>query len=161
LDLQNPRAGETEKPYERTDRGRSCATPQRKKRPSERHDNSVNGTAQRETPHVGIFWVAQTTAGEARLLGAGCPMGRGDCLTYGVGHYGTWAHVRSSCSKLFGEVKGVKTGRTARAFMLASSFGLAGIRAPLLTLSAVLPSGSARQVREASRNPMRGVLISP
>jgi hypothetical protein len=49
--------------------------------------------------------------------------------------------VRSSCSKLFGEVKGVKTGRTARAFMLASSFGLAGIRAPLLTLSAVLPSG--------------------
>jgi hypothetical protein len=54
----------------------------------------VNGTAQRETPHVGIFWVAQTTAGEARLLGAGCPMGRGDCLTYGVGHYGTWAQWR-------------------------------------------------------------------
>jgi len=31
-------------------------------------------TAQRETPHVGIFWVAQTPDGEVRLLAAGCPL---------------------------------------------------------------------------------------
>ena len=52
----------------------------------------------RETPHLGIFWVAQTTAGEARLLTAGCPPDQaepyGDCLTYGPGHYETWAHWR-------------------------------------------------------------------
>ena len=47
----------------------------------------MNGTAQRETPHVGIFWLAQTTEGEARLLAAGCQLDQaepyGDCLTYG------------------------------------------------------------------------------
>ena len=56
----------------------------------------MNGTAQRETPHVGIFWVAQTTDGGARLLTAGCPLDQaepyGDCLTYG--HHETWAHWR-------------------------------------------------------------------
>ena len=64
----------------------------------ERHGDSVNGTAQRETPHVGIFWVVQTTDGAARLLAAGCPLDRaepyGDCLTYGPGHYETWAEWR-------------------------------------------------------------------
>jgi hypothetical protein len=58
----------------------------------------VNGTAQRETPHVRIFWVVQTTDGAARLLDAGCPLDRaepyGDCLTYGPGHYETWAEWR-------------------------------------------------------------------
>jgi hypothetical protein len=51
-----------------------------------------------ETPHVGIFWLAQTMAGEARLLAAGCPLDHaepyGDCLTYGPGHYETWAQWR-------------------------------------------------------------------
>jgi hypothetical protein len=58
----------------------------------------MTGTAQRETPHVGIFWLVQTTEGEARLLAAGCPLDQaepyGDCLTYGPGHYDTWAHWR-------------------------------------------------------------------
>ena len=56
----------------------------------------MNKSAQRETPHVGIFWVVQTTAGEAHLFAAGCPLDKaepyGDCLTYGPGHYETWAH---------------------------------------------------------------------
>jgi hypothetical protein len=58
----------------------------------------MNATAQRETPHVGIFWLAQSTYGEARLLTAGCPLDQaepyGDCLTYGPGHYETWAQWR-------------------------------------------------------------------
>jgi len=56
----------------------------------------VNGTAQRETPHVGIFWVAQTSNDEATLLAAGCPLDQayGACLTYGPGHYETWAQWR-------------------------------------------------------------------
>ena len=58
----------------------------------------MTGTAQRETPEVGIFWLVQTTEGEARLLAAGCPLHQaepyGDCLTYGPGHYETWAHWR-------------------------------------------------------------------
>jgi hypothetical protein len=52
-------------------------------------------TAQRETPHVGISWLVQTAEDEARLLAAGCPLDQaepyGDCLTYGPGHYETWA----------------------------------------------------------------------
>ena len=51
----------------------------------------MTGMAQRETPHVGIFWVVQTSNGEARLLTAGCPLNQaepyGNCLTYGPGHY--------------------------------------------------------------------------
>ena len=58
----------------------------------------MNESAQHETPHVGIFWVVQTTDGEARLLAAGCPIDQaesyGDCLTYGPGHYETWAQWR-------------------------------------------------------------------
>jgi hypothetical protein len=58
----------------------------------------MTGTAQRETPQVGIFWLAQTTEGKARLLAAGCPLDQaepyGDCLTYGPGHYETWDHWR-------------------------------------------------------------------
>jgi hypothetical protein len=58
----------------------------------------MTGTAQRETPQVAIFWVVQATEGEARLLAAGCPLGQaepyGNCLTYGPGHYETWAHWR-------------------------------------------------------------------
>jgi hypothetical protein len=58
----------------------------------------VSGTAQRETPHVEIFWLAQSTEGEARLLAAGCQLDQaepyGDCLTYGPGHYETWAQWR-------------------------------------------------------------------
>jgi hypothetical protein len=58
----------------------------------------VNESAQHETPHVGIFWVAQTSIGETRLLAAGCPLDQaepyGNCLTYGPGHYETWAHWR-------------------------------------------------------------------
>jgi hypothetical protein len=42
--------------------------------------------------------VVQTPDGEARLLAAGCPLDQaepyGDCLTYGPGHYETWAHWR-------------------------------------------------------------------
>jgi hypothetical protein len=48
--------------------------------------------------HLGIFWVVQTPDGEARLLVAGCPLDQaepyGDCLTYGTGHYETWAQWR-------------------------------------------------------------------
>jgi hypothetical protein len=67
-------------------------------RPSEWHGDNMTGTARRETPQVGIFWLMQTTEGETRLLTAGCPLGQaepyGDCLTYGSGHYETWAHWR-------------------------------------------------------------------
>jgi hypothetical protein len=60
-------------------------------RPRERQDDSVNELAQRETPHVGIFWLTQTPDGDARLLTAGCPLDQaepyGDCLTYDPGHY--------------------------------------------------------------------------
>jgi len=59
---------------------------------------SVNETAQRETPLVGIFWLVQTSNGETRLLAAGCPLDQaepyGDCLTYSPGHYETWARWR-------------------------------------------------------------------
>jgi hypothetical protein len=58
----------------------------------------MSGTAQREAPHVGIFWVVQTPEAEPRLLAAGCPLDQaepyGDCLTYGPGHYETWAQWR-------------------------------------------------------------------
>ncbi len=58
----------------------------------------MTGTAQRETPQVAIFWLVQATEGEARLLTAGCSLDQaepyGDCLTYGPGHYETWAHWR-------------------------------------------------------------------
>jgi hypothetical protein len=67
----------------------------------EKQDHSVNGSAQRETPHVGIFWLVQTPNGDAKLLTAGCPLDQaepyGDCLTYGPGHYETWARWR--CDK--------------------------------------------------------------
>jgi hypothetical protein len=55
-------------------------------------------TAQRETPHVGIIWLVQTSNGEAKLLTAGCLLDQaepyGDCLTYSPGHYKTWAQWR-------------------------------------------------------------------
>ena len=58
----------------------------------------MTGTAQRETPQVAIFWLVQATEGAARLLTAGCPLDQaepyGNCLTYGPGHYETWAHWR-------------------------------------------------------------------
>ncbi len=58
----------------------------------------MSGTAPGETPHVGIFWLVQTSNGKARLLAAGCPLDQaepyGDCLTYGPGHYETWDHWR-------------------------------------------------------------------
>jgi hypothetical protein len=58
----------------------------------------MSGTAQRATPHVGIFWAVQTSNGEARLVAAGCPLDQaepyGDCLTYGPGHYETWTRWR-------------------------------------------------------------------
>jgi hypothetical protein len=64
----------------------------------ERPADGMNETAQYETPHVGIFWVVQTTGGKARLRTAGCPLEQaepyGDCLTYGPGHYETWEHWR-------------------------------------------------------------------
>jgi hypothetical protein len=54
--------------------------------------------AQRETPHLGIFWLVQAPNGEMTLLAAGCPLDQaepyGDCLTYGPGHYETWTHWR-------------------------------------------------------------------
>jgi hypothetical protein len=54
--------------------------------------------AQRATPHVGIFWLVQPSNGETRLLAAGCPLDQaepyGNCLTYGPGHYETWAQWR-------------------------------------------------------------------
>jgi hypothetical protein len=65
----------------------------------------MSGTAQREAPHVGIFWVVQTPEAEPRLLAAGCPLDQaepyGDCLTYGPGHYETWTHWRRSSSPWF------------------------------------------------------------
>ena len=58
----------------------------------------MNEPAQRETAHVGIFWLVQTSNDEARLLAAGGPLDQaelyGDCLTYGPGHYETWDHWR-------------------------------------------------------------------
>jgi hypothetical protein len=67
-------------------------------RPRERHGDNMTGTAQHETPQLGIFWLGQTSDGEARLLAAGCPLDQaepyGDCLTYGPGHYEIWAHWR-------------------------------------------------------------------
>jgi hypothetical protein len=58
----------------------------------------MSGTAQREMPHVGIFWLVQSWNGEARLLTAGCPLDQaepyGECLTFGPGHYETWTHWR-------------------------------------------------------------------
>jgi hypothetical protein len=41
--------------------------------PRGRHGDSMTGTAQCEMPHIGIFWLVQTTEGEATLLAAGCP----------------------------------------------------------------------------------------
>jgi len=82
----------------------------------------VNKSAQRETPHVGIFWVVQATEGEARLLAADCPIDQaepyGDCLTYDQGHYETWAHWRRDrtvdppCAASRGRTN-TKTGRAA------------------------------------------------
>ena len=58
----------------------------------------MTGMAQRETPHVGIFWLVQASNGEMTLLAAGCPLDQaepyGDCLTYGPGHYDSWAQWR-------------------------------------------------------------------
>jgi hypothetical protein len=58
----------------------------------------MTGTPSGETPHVGIFWLVQTSDGETRLLASGCPLDQaepyGDCLTYAPGHYETWAHWR-------------------------------------------------------------------
>jgi hypothetical protein len=58
----------------------------------------MTAIAQRESPHLGIFWLVQATEDEARLLAAGCPLDQaepyGDCLTYGPGHYETWAQWR-------------------------------------------------------------------
>jgi hypothetical protein len=58
----------------------------------------MSGTGQSETPHVGIFWLVQTSNGEPTLLAAGCPLdlaeAYGDCLTYSPGHYETWDHWR-------------------------------------------------------------------
>jgi hypothetical protein len=69
-----------------------------KTRPGERQRDSVNEKTQPETPQVGIFWVVQMADGKARLLAAGCPLDQaelyGDYLTYGPGHYKTWAQWR-------------------------------------------------------------------
>jgi len=75
-----------------------------RKTASQRHNAATRKThrmtaiAQRERPHLGIFWVAQTSYDEARLLAAGCPLDQaepyGNCLTYGPGHYETWAQWR-------------------------------------------------------------------
>jgi hypothetical protein len=58
----------------------------------------MTAIAQRETPHLGIFWLVQPSNGDARLLAAACPLDQadayGDCLTYGPGHYETWAQWR-------------------------------------------------------------------
>jgi hypothetical protein len=65
---------------------------------SEKQEDGVNEPAQRETPHLGIFWFVQTPDGEARLLAADCPLDQaepyGDCLTYSLGHYETWSQWR-------------------------------------------------------------------
>jgi hypothetical protein len=67
-------------------------------RPRERQGDNMTGTAQRETPQVAIFWLVQATEGEAKLLAAGCLLDQaepyGTCLTYGPGHYETWARWR-------------------------------------------------------------------
>ncbi|MGC2224010.1 MAG: hypothetical protein WA624_17505 [Methylocella sp.] len=56
----------------------------------------MTAIAQRETPQVAIFWLVQAPEGD--LLAAGCPLDQaepyGNCLTYGPGHYETWAHWR-------------------------------------------------------------------
>jgi hypothetical protein len=58
----------------------------------------MNEKTPSETPRVGIFWLVQTSDGDARLLTASCPLYQaepyGDCFTYGPGHYETWAHWR-------------------------------------------------------------------
>jgi hypothetical protein len=58
----------------------------------------MTAIAPRGTPHVGIFWLVQTLKGETRLLAATCPLDQaepyGNCLTYGPGHFETWAHWR-------------------------------------------------------------------
>jgi hypothetical protein len=58
----------------------------------------VSEKTPREMPQLGIFWLVQMSNGEARLLAAGCPLDQaepyGDCLTYGPGHYETWAQWR-------------------------------------------------------------------
>jgi hypothetical protein len=41
---------------------------------SERQDDFMAATAQRATPHVEIFWLVQTSNGEAKLLAAGRPL---------------------------------------------------------------------------------------
>jgi hypothetical protein len=41
----------------------------------------MNEPAQRETPRVGIFWVAQASNGDARLFSAGCPYADRKLLT--------------------------------------------------------------------------------
>jgi hypothetical protein len=60
-------------------------------RPRERPGDSMNEPAQRETPHVGIFWGVQTSNGETRLLAAGCPLDQakpyGDCQAAAPCHY--------------------------------------------------------------------------
>jgi hypothetical protein len=76
----------------------------------------VNGTPK----HTGIFWLVQTSNGEARLLAAGCPLDQaepyGDCLTYCPGHYETWAQWRRdrtvdpALRALYGSTN-TKTGR--------------------------------------------------
>ena len=69
----------------------------------------MSGSPQRETPHLGIFWVVQTTDGDARLLAAGCPLDQakpfGDCLTYGPGHYETWARCHRLTNALASDSK--------------------------------------------------------
>jgi hypothetical protein len=58
----------------------------------------VNEKTQHETPRLGIFWMVQTPNGEVKFLTAGCPLDQAEpysaCLTYGPGHYETWAHWR-------------------------------------------------------------------
>jgi hypothetical protein len=49
-------------------------------------------------PSVGIFWVVETSPGEARLLTAGCSLEAaepyGDFLTFAGGHHKIWASWR-------------------------------------------------------------------
>jgi hypothetical protein len=55
-------------------------------------------TAQRASPHLGIFWLVEMSGGEARLLVSGCPVDQaepyGDCLTYDPGHCDIWESWR-------------------------------------------------------------------
>jgi hypothetical protein len=55
----------------------------------------MTAIAPSETPLVGIFWLVQTPDDETRLLTVGCQLDQaetyGDCLTYGPGHFETWA----------------------------------------------------------------------